>query len=416
MVSKNPLKESNRKALCIVSTPFQMLALICFITAYKSQFVSYDLLISNASSATKGIAERAMRSGLFDHVFVGNYDYPKHSHLGIWYLANQVFKRVSSDSFFYGMYPGLEKRVYDTLLCSCASRLSLDAKRLCVPDGNSIFFDDGLGTHTGLVFGIFACFDSKSLFCKSNRDIKKRIKWWAKLLVFPIIPKKQKLNITDIYMFYPTEDDCNALAPYDIHPLQFNQESLRIIEKVLVDYDKSVDNYINNDLFFLTIPNDFDESINSRELKVLNRLMAHYGDRLMVKLHPRRDPSDFFAFSNCLLENYPWELAIGKGYVSSKSVLIGLCSSAQIMPKLLFGIEPFVVFLDEIIRLPDYDIRRQSIDGLRKSYEDKDRIATPSSISELIGCLNEVINAESVSCYSFAVTGCRADSQRTGKT
>ena len=78
-----------------------------------------------------------------------------------------------------------------------------------------------------------------------------------------------------------------------------------------------------------------------------------------------------------------WESYWAEGHLTSGSVLIGLGSSAQVMPKLVFDIEPTVVFLNKLYRGNGTSGDYGTVEDLMERYDDKRRIAVPTSNESL---------------------------------
>lgn len=111
-----------------------------------------------------------------------------------------------------------------------------------------------------------------------------------------------------------------------------------------------------------------------------------------VKMHPRslfnELYSDMEIINNC---NGVWEIVCLNDNIEDK-VIVSLFSTACFTPKLLFDIEPIVIFLEKIstIKSVDEQIFNRTVNKLRECYRDKDRVIVPASIKELITIIEKL--------------------------
>lgn len=199
------------------------------------------------------------------------------------------------------------------------------------------------------------------------------------ILLFVTI--KCKLSISDVYMFCPAEKDKKVYAPFGVHSISMDQKNLWLVEAVLIERLGSVKRYLQAGTIFLAISDNFDKSMKDLEMGIFEKLEA-ISDSSILK------------FSSLISEQYPWELLIAQEVVSDKTILIGLYSIARVMPKLLFDVEPRVVFLDNLIRMPARETREQAMNETLSDYQNKDRVLTPKIFDELVLHLRALRNTE----------------------
>jgi hypothetical protein len=123
------------------------------------------------------------------------------------------------------------------------------------------------------------------------------------------------------------------------------------------------------------------------ENKVLEILKEHFGNRLILRRHPimKNEKKGDFRYD----EDYDmWELVVAER-ITNNNILISSYSTAQMTPKLLFGKEPRVVFLYNILS-PQKNIRlEQSYTDFNNLYCNAQRVIAPKTIEELTAFLEQ---------------------------
>ena len=109
-------------------------------------------------------------------------------------------------------------------------------------------------------------------------------------------------------------------------------------------------------------------------------MLRHYSG-VILRPHPQLKKRKYRDIK-CDVEGMQWEIVCSK-YIKNESVLIGKYSTAQLTPKLLFDIEPIVVFTHRL-----YGINRNSsidnqIRRFKKMYRDETRVIICESKEEL---------------------------------
>lgn len=121
---------------------------------------------------------------------------------------------------------------------------------------------------------------------------------------------------------------------------------------------------------------------------VIKKIMQPYlGDNTLVKLHPRtKHPERYAGFPTHVNIGLPWEVICMNSDISGKT-LISLNSTSLFTPKLLFDIEPRVVFLFNIPEVKEfYSASEQFHDFVKRFksiYRDTTRVFIPTSVDEL---------------------------------
>ena len=101
----------------------------------------------------------------------------------------------------------------------------------------------------------------------------------------------------------------------------------------------------------------------------------------LVRLHPREERENYSLFSHIDNGENLWELDIAEG-ITDQSVLLAAFSTAQIMPYLLYGLEPRLIFAFPYLG-GDWGDAERLIANLKKSVKCPERIVCVSSAEEL---------------------------------
>ena len=120
---------------------------------------------------------------------------------------------------------------------------------------------------------------------------------------------------------------------------------------------------------------------------------------IIYRKHPLEKERDIDITDNiCIdIENNMWELEAAD-FVNEDSILISFFSTAAFTPKLLYGKEPYLLFLYKLIREPVFHAD-QVVDGLRRCYFRPEKIMVPETITELLTLIEGLERGEAVEQY-----------------
>lgn len=79
------------------------------------------------------------------------------------------------------------------------------------------------------------------------------------------------------------------------------------------------------------------------------------------------------------------------GYITNETILIGFASSGLVFPKMIFDLEPTIVSLHEICSTNSSDYS-ELLEKIRGEYSDQAKIYIPSTMTELLSTLNELLD------------------------
>lgn len=125
-------------------------------------------------------------------------------------------------------------------------------------------------------------------------------------------------------------------------------------------------------------------------------LRSFYKKNIIYRKHPLEKEYDIDITENiCLdMENNMWELEAGD-FVNEHSILISFFSTAAFTPKLLYGKEPYLLFLYKLTREPMFQAD-QVVDGLRRCYIRPEKIMVPETRVELLALIGGLEGGEAV--------------------
>lgn len=165
-----------------------------------------------------------------------------------------------------------------------------------------------------------------------------------------------------------------------INAIVFNPNNKEFLEKLNASFNYKFNNLYNNRFIYCTQPIEdfkrlssngeqlpgFDTTISEELIRIINPL---------VRYHPRQ--KRFFETQNIDDSNNLWEL-LAVNDITENHVIISICSTAQIMPKILCNKEPFLVFMyklyEEILPQEILESWERFIQDLKSTYLNPEKI------------------------------------------
>ncbi len=140
-------------------------------------------------------------------------------------------------------------------------------------------------------------------------------------------------------------------------------------------------------------------------LVALRRVTAlieqQYGDRLLVRTHPRQT-ENLFAPKFIDDGHNIWELECLE-QVTDHSILLSYYSTAACQPKSIAGKEPFVIFLYKVLPNRKYKDRQKELDAyvgrFAATYRDQTRVCVPLDLDDLEKRLAGYVKLAECECY-----------------
>ena len=352
----------------ICNTPFQLLNAINHY--YHNKVGSADLYIGNNFYNCNQIATLLSQEHLFSNIYI--YDFPNYKRDIIsiiqrasdFFSVNRVLKKWTHGEDIF-------KKIYDELYISIYTPFSI-AVRQINPNAHIIFFDDGIGTYTGNA---------------QNIDYKRR------RLIYKMFKKEfPNLNYEILYLnnveFYNSINKASNKAIKQLPKINNSEEDfLNLLNKIFAVDKQNL--YNNRRIIYLTQPNY--NSKNEYQLienVILNQL-AKYKEYVILRIHPRQFEYNFGDFLRDEKRTL-WELIVLNN-ITDNHILVSIFSTAQFVPKVMYGIEPTVVFTYMLYKnlFTSEEIKRMSyvITKLTELYIDKSKIIIPHNFESFSNTL-----------------------------
>lgn len=371
------------RILAVVSSPFQLMGLLCLIIQTSMHEKAYIVLVLEGSYPNALMMKAQMeKEPFFNEVVVAERRWSVQSHLGADYVRDSRFHKKRLHEEFATAFPQLDNQEFDVLLCSCAMRSSLLLKQFCAPHGKTIFIDDGAGSRSGMVFHPFGCFDRRAVALDAGSGLGGKARSLMRVCMNAIVPRSVLMNIQGLCLFGVNDELRTRFSGLELLEIRNPSAELDVLNRIF-SQNIGIDRFSGYSCVFFTLPGDVSQVAKEQEQDVLRELDSIFGDRLLIKLHPRRDAADFLWCGAVLGGDVFWELSVAAGAVTEEMWLIGSCSTAQSSVKMLFGLEPRQVLLHHLIdpvSMSDCEVFESD---LREAYQDRMKIHSPTSLRDL---------------------------------
>lgn len=359
-------------AVC-VATPFQALNAINLVCNSLTKNDRKVLFYRDYSAESHSILLGIKKYHIFDCIY--EYDLERKDNI-FKYIINDVVQAVNPLMFVKWItkaHVDLHKESFDKITITSGTELEVALARI-YPTASIIAYDDGLGSYVG------------------------------------DIVHDHKLNI--IWKLLGRRTDSIWPECLYVNNVEFCDSKLSKNKKKLLTLENTKDNYSSMvyDIFGVSNSSVYDSRhlvYLSQPLGELGANMDRYEDLIenalnefkefgIYRKHPRDSRKTMLEFiqddSNCI-----WELICGDR-VDNNSVLIACCSTTQIMPKILYNKEPWIIFTYKIYGIDKTEFYKTRfypvITRLRSCYTNKYRIVEPASIEELVKDIREILEKE----------------------
>ena len=371
-----------KKRICFdVETPFQLFVSLCLLSELRKDAIEADLYIGMTFDKAESVYNRICELKIFDEVYL--YDPGRYKRTNIIKKMSIMLSPMKKLRAVLDRDVSLININYDEVYFS--NVLVPGEAIVNINENIHVFWiDDGIGSYTG-----------------GLTDPVKFHRHYSFLYVMAGL-NPSRLYPEAVYLLNP--DYCGK-HPFceDIRkvPNNLTEEWDRIIRKVF-DY-KTSDLYVAPVAVYLTDTNDLGLVDNNRnELSELQESIYDVcndnGYRLVRRKHPRELGDNvtptYVDFETDTINNM-WEL-VSKDEITAQHVLISWFSTAQFSPCLLYGKEPWVIFLYKIQRNGiDVNLRErleQGTEVLRSHYKEPNKVIVPETVEELDRVLSGIMN------------------------
>lgn len=373
----------DKDVLCVVETPYQaLMAYLIFQERDRFDPASVTLAISSLVPNAQELAALLLEQHVFDEIILASprYSLPVRFY-GLFNILDNYLRPKHSQKQFAEMFPDLADRNFDVLACSGTTRFSLDAKIQCVKDGETVFFDDGSGSHTGLVFRAFSFFDEIIHEPKENGSFSQNLKLVAKRFFKKMYPAAS-YNTKEVWLFKATPEEKSMFTNIGIFDIPIAEKDT--LSNLFGSAHYSIPKSIR--AIYLSLPSSVHPSLLETEEKIIATLEEEYGSSLAIKLHPRCDTPPYVGESARLIPSDAlWEGLILDGTIDESVTLIGCASTAQLTPKTIGNVEPKLVFTYELFdpRFISMQNGRSFMTKCLEAYRDKARIFNITSFDKI---------------------------------
>ena len=352
------------KCAIVCDTAYQLYnAIRIKMIDYKND--SMDLFVVNQFFQAEVLSERVIKEKIFNNVYIlpngnkeGNY-YRRdidfyNSKIKEIVLPQRLLQEWTNTKLFFDDY--------DILFFSLFMRTHI-MLRMLNPKAKVYFFDDGTGSYNGAIFPYGFKLHKLSFTLQHGLH-------------------KLDLNVNTIYLNYP------EMATYkDIKIAKIKDDfSITPLLKAVFDPENiGSEVYKGKKFVYLTEPNDTNiYNYLDKENKVID-ILDCYTCNTVIRPHPRLNKTEY-ENTHIIVDTSQllWEYLI-KSMCIENIVLISDYSTAQITPKLLFGEEPYLIFLFLIMGYDKSftDLWMLDVQKIKSVYKTPSKIFVPNTIDEL---------------------------------
>jgi hypothetical protein len=353
------MEDVSNKVCFICATPYHLIVASAIAMSEK---LNADLFVLDEFMSCEQIAENIRNIELFDQVRIIDNDISKNSaYKKIRITYTLLFNKLVMERYLVENYKELYIFHRDHAYVKAAC-LYLKSKN---PELTINLYDEGIGSYC-----------NEQLFKQGN------ITRYLELL---FCKKQIKNDDLSIFLFSPDL----YIRGFKNHPPIHNISKICGLNKI-DGYSNAIKKVFKSDkdeeiswdvLAFDTVRN---EELTETGIEIFEASLDYCKNlfnKMKVKKHPRAECSkkfDYFVYDS------PFELLCFDADLSDK-VFISSFSSALFSPKLLFDMEPTVVFLFDVLKdvtKVKYD-HREVVEYLREIYTDKSKVIIPKDIADL---------------------------------
>ncbi len=361
---KTEKQKNNEDFAFIVASPLQAINSVnLVVNDIEGSKNNSDAFVYHMFKNSEQLSEKLKASGVFNNVYdIRDYAvYPRLLNYIVTFFrmfCPKITLWYNSDkSFAFG------KKDYKVLAMSTTLGFT-GTMHFAYPRAEVMFFEDGTGS-----------------YCS---DFSERYSKLFDLVDFLLFNGDMHIKPERIYLFRP--EFLTVTLDYEVRKMPdiAGSEVQGIIERIF-DYKQNT-LYRDCECVYLTQPRSDEKGFNAENLdKVLTLLTDVFGSNTLARVHPR-DDADKYGMLTVDSFNNSWELECLR-QITDRNILMGVFSTAQIMPKILSESEPTLIFIYKLIFTncdePVWQERRKFMDDFTKHYRNKERIFIPETIEDL---------------------------------
>ena len=364
------------KELYICDTPYQIMNVLNMVY-HKQDDAERVLFVENNFRTAEHLVKKIEETQMFSSVCLLRKNKNRLISRGIIRYSRAMFDFLTPKLFMKARlkdYPYVAEELlakkFDTVYIGCFTPTTASMIKLN-PNAETVLYDDGTGSYFGNLItrsgGLL-----NLIFCRVFH-------------VGAYACKPSKLLVNNVSMCK------NTTVPKDrIFPLPK-------LDNDFIDFCKNifdVDRKKGNSVFWFSQP-IIAVSGAEEAREDMRSCLLPYRDKITVRIHPRDLDGEFYRDFTLDYGRDMWELSVLNERENEDSlILIAGYSTAQITPKLLFDMEPVLIFTHHFNRKEKEEQRKdidQRIEDLRKSYRNPEKIYNPKTAEELSVILQKLI-------------------------
>lgn len=349
------------KFALICDTPLQLFNGLDFVlNNCEESLHNTDLYIYHQFRASESYSKRIQRENIFHTVYdvkpfkqYSSKVKSKCDTLKKLLMPSKTLKKsiISGDNFESAHYEYIILS-FQTSFGICFHKYFSQAQVILIEDGFGSYFGDILHSYTSRTFQLI-----DRLFFGNSLQIE---------------PVKSYIRNFQLYGSYI---DVNMQQL----PMKYNEEQLVILQRIF-QYQENVQ-YKEHQIVYLTQP--ITEKDNS-DITVEEAVLTRLSDKALIRVHPRQNKDSIEAIEKDVYDNL-WELEC-INQLNDNNILLGVYSTAQLMPKILMDAEPTIVFLYRLYFKNLEDKKWKDIEAFierfKKIYRQPEKIFIPNTIEE----------------------------------
>lgn len=356
-------------AIC-AATPFQSLNAVNLAMHSLNNNDIKVLFYRNYSSTTDKILKGILKYSIFDEIY--EYDLVKKDNK-ILYLFNDLIQAINPRLFLKWItkkHIDVSNKKFDVITVTSGTEFEVALTRV-FPHAKTIAYDDGIGSYVGDIIH------------------DNELKW-----IWKVLGRRTDYINPDI-LFVNNVEVCESTLSKKIKQLtslnSMNKKDKKILKNIFCM--DNIDIYLSRRLIYLSQPIDeLGQNLEKIKREIESSLLVFKNEGIYRK-HPRDSQEAKVEFvadqSDCL-----WELICGE-VINDNNILVSLCSSSQIMPKILYDKEPWIIFTYRLFDLENTDIYvnrfKPIIEIIKRKYREPNKIVEPKSVKELKYAITKIM-------------------------
>ena len=357
-------------AICS-ATPYQTLNAVNLACNVLEQRDRKELFYRNFSDETDKILMRLKKYDIFDEIHPYVLKEKRHS-LG--YYFNDFLQAAYPQAFARSVLSNsvdLSRKNYGCLTVTAGTEMEVALFRI-FQNARLIAYDDGIGSYVGdIVHDHHLRFIWRLLGRRTD-------KIWPEVLYVnnaSLCRSKLCANICQLPKMERMSDDYMRMI-YDVF-----------------GFAERCSFYRSTRLVYLTQPYEELGASIRKNANLIENVIQPYRQNCVIRIHPR-DMKANFPDNRLDRGETLWEL-ICENEITDSHVLLCLCSSAAVMPKVLFDKEPWIIFAYRLFSGMEERIEREHFNPLisiiKSSYRDKQKVIVPETANELQAALSRIM-------------------------